>query len=98
MKKENLSELEQKFENAINEGKVKIQHQLDIAYGAIRKAEKLSEEYGIPFYAGCSPLSQQYFPESYDEKWGLLSEETLEEFGYSKNEYGNTGWEHSAVC
>jgi hypothetical protein len=97
MEKENLSELEQKFESALNEGRKKINEQLDIAYAAIEKAEKLSEEYGIPFHAGCSPLSQQYFPASYDEKWSSISPEILEKFGCYKNEYAS-GWEHSAVC
>lgn len=108
MKTENLSELEQKFKAALDEGGKKIQEQLSIAMKAISKAEKISEEYGIPFDAGCSPLSQQYFPYSYDKKWGILhaSEEIssddeteiiLSKFGLYRSDYGD-GWEHSAVC
>lgn len=109
MKKENLSELEQKFKAALDEGGKKIEEQLSIAMKAISKAEKISEEYGIPFDAGCSPLGQQYFPASYDKKWGkfdVKSDSSLDEdeeinllskFDLYKNEYGS-GWEHSAVC
>lgn len=96
MKKENLSELEQKFKAALDEGGKKIQEQLSIAMKAINKAEKISEEYGIPFDANCSPLSQQYFPRSYDEKWD--ENISLAEFGLYRGEYGGAGWEHSAVC
>lgn len=109
MKKEKLSELEQKFKAALDEGGKKIQEQLSIAMKAIDKAEKISEEYGIPFGANCSPLGQQYFPESYDKKWGKLNvennsssdedEETLlSKFGFYRDSYGGAGWEHSAVC
>ena len=111
MKKENLSELELKFKAALDEGGKKIEEQLSIAMKAISKAEKISEEYGIPFDAGCSPLGQQYFPTSYDKKWGKFDtendssnededEETdlLSKFGIYKSEYCGAGWEHSALC
>lgn len=110
MKTEKLSELEQKFKDALDEGGKKIREQLLIAVHAINEAEKISEEYGIPFYANCSPLSQQYFPESYDKKWGKFEVENsssedeeyeeinlLTKFDLCRNEYGD-GWEHSAVC
>ena len=110
MKKENLSELEQKFKAALDEGGKKIEEQLSIAMKAIDKAEQISEEYGIPFDACCSPLGQQYFPYSYDKKWGKFdiendsSEDEDEEIGLLakfdlyRNDYGGSGWEHSAVC
>ncbi len=112
MKKENLSELEQKFKAALDEGGKKIEEQLSIAMEAISKAEKISEEYGIPFDAGCSPLGQQYFPASYDKKWGkfdVKSDSSLDEdedeeinllskFDLYRNDYDGVGWEHSAVC
>jgi len=104
--KKNLSELEQKFKAALDEGGKKIEEQLSIAMKAIYKAEKISEEYGIPFEACCSPLGQQYFPESFDKKWTTDTENdaddetgiVLSKFDLYRNEWAGTGWEHSAVC
>lgn len=67
--KDKKSEIEAKFAEVKEQAEKEIREQLYIANEAISKAEKISEKYGIPFYAACSPLGQQYFPESFDEKW-----------------------------
>ena len=109
MEKENLTELEEKFSLALKEGGAKISEQLKIASDAITKAENIAEQYGIPFYAGCSPLGQSYFPESFYDKWKNPNPDSetdeyedqrnlLNTFGLYKSEYCDYGWEHSAVC
>lgn len=86
--------LETEFEALYNKHVKKIEEQLNIAAKAISKAEELSEKYGIPFYAGVSPLSQSYTPGSLDED---LDKDFISDLtGIYPGEY--EGWEHSAVC
>ena len=90
--------LEKEFRATYKNAQVRIQEQMDIALEALRRAEKISDETGIPFHAGCSPLSQQYQPGG--SKFEALDEEVLEEFDIYPSEWseGWYGWEHSAVC
>lgn len=92
-------ELEDKFKEAVTLATEEINKQLDIAKKAIAEAEKISEEYGVPFSTYVSPLGQSYRPNSFDDKWGDLenADDIIEDMtGDFLPEY--EGWEHSAVC
>lgn len=89
--------LEEEFKAAYEEANERIQKQMDIAKAAIAKAEAISENYGVPFDASVSPISQTYTPASFEEKFGELDHDALyDEFEIIPGEY--EGWEHSQVC
>ncbi len=94
------NKLELEFKKVAEETTVLIKEQMKLAAEALAKAEKLSEESGIPFYANVSPLGQSYFPSSFKNKWEYVNEDELYRLTKTyPSEYSNgEGWEHSAVC
>ncbi len=99
VKNKKLFDLEEQFKKAIDESTDKIYEQISIAEEAIEKACKISEEYGIPFYANVSPLGQVYRPDSFDKKWGKLLDDEDTIYEYLENGIGEyEGWQHSSVC
>ena len=95
-----ICELEEEFKKLVAKHSQKIDEQLIIAAEAISKAEKISEQYGIPFYAGVSPLSQSYFPATFARNFSDLDADFVTDItGAYTDYYGEgEGWEHSAVC
>lgn len=91
------NELERKFRIEANTVMKLINKQLDIASAALNEAEKLSNEHGIPFNSGISPLCQSFFPRSFDEKFEGLDVELVYDITEANQGY-DSGWEHSAVC
>jgi hypothetical protein len=93
-------ELEEEFKALVEKHSKEIDEQLEIARKAIQKAQTISEKYGIPFYAGVSPLGQSYFPGSFPEKFGELDSEFVSDTTGAYSEYYNDGcgWEHSSIC
>lgn len=89
-----LSPIERKFLETKKEVQEKISLKLGEAHDALAEAEKLSEEFGIPFDSSISPLCQMFRPKSFDEKWSELSEEFIK--GLELSEYSD--WQYSAVC
>ena len=90
--------IEEEFEAVYNAHHKEIEEQLKIASRAIANAESISEEFGIPFSAGCSPLGQSYTPVSLKQKFpGLDTDEAADISGIYLGEYGY-GWEHSSIC
>jgi hypothetical protein len=90
------SEMERSFRLAVSDAHKRIDEKLDEAWTAIRAAVKISEETGIPFYAGVSPLGQSYIPNSLSEKFPEVDREFYSEIAGASGEY--EGWQHSAVC
>jgi len=99
MKKKSDLTLEQQFEKLQKETEAKIKEHMKAALAAVNAAVKLSEKTGIPFYGTVSHLGQNYTPNSFDSKWGELSEDKIHElndkFGGVKD---GGGWAHSDVC
>lgn len=98
-----VKDLEEEFNKVQKETLVKIKEKMKIASDAISAAEKLSEKTGIPFYGSESPLGQPYCPASFQDKWGELPEEKLEELeGEFSTDYASLsegyGWAHSSLC
>ena|ERR1700678_2819724 len=91
-------ELEAEFKKVFEKHAQEINDQLEIASLAIAKAEKLSEKYGLPFYAQVSPLSQNYWPASFDEKFGGLDPNFVNDLTEAYNADGDSGWRHSRIC
>lgn len=96
-----LSDLEKQFQQVNETVGKEIKEKLSAASKLVREAEKLSEQHGLPFRAGVSPLSQSYVPESFRSKWPDLDRDfAVDETGawseYGYDDYG--GWAHSAVC
>lgn len=90
------SEVEREFRLALNGAQARIDAEMEKAWAAIQAAVKISEETGIPFSAGVSPLSQSYIPNSLQEKFPGVSSEFYSELAGAYGEY--EGWQHSAVC
>lgn len=96
--KEDSSELETEFKKVFEAHAQEIDDQLEIAAKAIAKATKLSEKYGLPFYASVSPLSQPYWPSSFSKKFHGLDSDFVSDLTSAYNEYGEDGWRHSSIC
>lgn len=90
------SEMERAFRLAVDDAQARIDAELSKAHAAIRAACAISEETGIPFRAGVSPLSQSYIPDSMSEKFPGVDREFTSEIAGAYGEY--EGWQHSAVC
>lgn len=93
-------ELEAEFKKTCDAHMQEIEDQLELADQALAKAVELSEKYGLPFYAGASPLAQSYFPMSFEKKFSGLDEEFVSELTNAYTQYygEGAGWEHSDVC
>lgn len=93
------NEIERQFRKACAEGKKKIEKKLATAAKALDEAEELAEKYGIPFHSGVSPLSQSYYPTTTSELYPDLDREFIDSLsGAYHSDYGEEGWQHSAVC
>lgn len=90
------SEVERAFRLAMNEAQSRIDEKMEEAWKAVNEAVKISEETGIPFSAGVSPLSQSYIPNSLAEKFPGVDREFYSDVSGAYGEY--EGWQHSAVC
>jgi hypothetical protein len=95
---ENTEALEKEFLSARDKAMDLIEKKIAKAHKALDEALDIAEEYGVPFYSSISPLSQNYTPDSFYEKFGPIEDIAGEISGYenSPGEYG--GWQHSAVC
>lgn len=92
------SALERQFRNEALLITDQIDEKLSLAMKALDEAEKLSEKHGVPFSSGISPLSQNYWPASFSDKWEDVDDDIVSEITSAyQGEYGD-GWEHSAVC
>jgi hypothetical protein len=93
------SELEREFRDSAAAVLDKINDKLDEARTALSEAIKLSENHGVPFSAGISPLAQSYFPASFSEKFPGVDTEIVSNITGAYSEYPEYGgWQHSAVC
>jgi hypothetical protein len=90
------SEMERAFRLALDDAQNRINEKLRIARAALDEAVEISEETGIPFSAGVSPLSQSYIPNSLSEKFPDVDRDFYSEVAGAWGEY--EGWQHSAVC
>lgn len=90
------SELERTFRLAVNEAQDRIYAKLAEAEKLLDEAVAISEETGIPFGAGISPLSQSYIPNSMSDKFPDVDRSFCTEVADAYGEY--EGWQHSAVC
>jgi hypothetical protein len=92
------TELEKQFQEAFETTEKLFDEQIEIAHKALRKAAAISEAYGVPFRARSSHLNVSYFPESFDEKFPDIDSEFVSDLTATHNEYGDSGWQHSAIC
>jgi hypothetical protein len=70
-----MSQLEDDFRQAVEDGKEKIDREIEIAERAISRAKELAEQYGLPFSlpeTGSESGGPIYIPESFNEKFGDL--------------------------
>jgi phytoene dehydrogenase-like protein len=91
------TEMERSFRLIAEEAQEKIDEKLSEASRLLDEAESISEQYGVPFSSGISPLSQSYFPNSFKKKFPDLDMSTAGEIADAHGEY-DCGWQHSAVC
>ncbi len=84
------------------------------AIKVIEELEAICEETGIPYDASVSPVSQVYRPNTFEEKWGKLNDETVDVVSkwdgktYKETLWENLtdeasqgeykGWQHSMAC
>lgn len=93
------TKLEREFRKAAIHALEEINKRLAIASNAIDEAEEIAEKYGVPFSADVSPLGQSYFPGSTSSLYENLSKDFIQGItGAYHSEYGEEGWQHSAVC
>jgi hypothetical protein len=92
------TEIEKQFRATAKEALAEIDAKVDTARQALSEAVAISEKHGIPFKASVSPLSQPYFPRSFEEKFEGINTEVVNEVTDTYNEYCGSGWAHSAVC
>lgn len=92
------NEMERTFRVKATEVLEKIYAELELAHKHLRAAQDLSEEHGISFSSSISPLSQSYIASTFHEKWPDVDEELANSITEAYSEYGDGGWEHSAVC
>lgn len=90
------SEIERAFRLAVGEAQDRIYAKLAAAEKLIDEAVAISEETGIPFSAGVSPLGQSYLPNSLHEKFPDIDRSFANEIAEAYGEY--EGWQHSQVC
>ena len=93
MKKESM--LERDFWDVKRTVSANIEKHLIDAQKSIAAAVKLAEKHGIPFETDLSPMNQVYFPHSFNDKWGELSESLRKDQDLIdiKN-----GWQASKLC
>lgn len=93
------NEMERQFRKTAHEALDKIHKKLAIASKALDEAEAIAEKYGIPFSSSISPLSQSYYPSTMHELHPDMDSEFINDItGAYHSDYGEEGWQHSAVC
>jgi ATP-dependent protease HslVU (ClpYQ) ATPase subunit len=92
------STLENDFRNIVNIHREEISSKLHEAEALLDEAVKIAEEHGIPFYANVSPISQNYTPRSFREKFSDVDSEVIYEVLNGDGPGRSVGWQHSAVC
>lgn len=100
-----LSPLAQEFEQLCETVQAQIDEKLDQAMAALREAQKLADQHGVPFRSGISPLTNSYVPANFKKtKFAELDTSTVCEIAGVWGEYirdmfeYDGGWLHSAVC
>ena len=93
-------ELEQEFKTLTETVGKEIESKIQQARQLIIEAVDLAEKHGIPFYAYVSELGSPYIPETFENKYGVLDKELVEELtGVSSDDLENSpGWRFSSVC
>lgn len=76
--KRKVNELEKEFRDIATSLNPKIKEELDKALEHIKRAEELSEEYGVPFSSPVAMQSDYYVPTSFHEKFLERSKDPLE--------------------
>ena len=110
MSNDTSENIEREFEKAVEDLEPKIQNIknefLEALKAAKKKCKDLSEESGVPvdFTVFGEACQQNYFPKSFDKKWGerlknLLDEDEFADFKYSiaedrDDESPETGWSY----
>lgn len=98
------SDLEKNFVKVFAEVQSKIDEQLAIANEALNKAEKISNEYGIPFKSGIVRNGDTYIPRGLSKKLDLVDKDFIRNYfefeEISTGEYGGSvfsgyGWTKS---
>lgn len=93
------SEAERQFRAVAADASRRIEEKLALASKYLDEAVEISDETGVPFHTGISFLSQSYFPGNTGEKFEDVDSEFVNEIsGAYHSEYGEQGWQHSAVC
>ena len=90
------TDVEREFRLAVDDAHARIYAKLHEAEKLLDEAVAISEETGIPFSAGISPLSQSYLPNSLHSKFPDIDRSFANEIADASGEY--EGWQHSAVC
>ena len=105
-----MKAFEDEFNAASKAAYVLILEKLDAASAALREAEQIADEAGVPMCSHVSPFSQTYRPEGSEKKWRKKLEELgldaddgdvsdmLHDFQILGYDYNDAGWTHSAVC
>lgn len=107
--KDGLSEeqcqLANEFETLCTDVQKQIKAKIEVARQALREAQELAEQHGVPFRSGISPLSNSFVPASFGKsKFRNLDREMIGEIAGVWGEFidelydGCGGWLHSAVC
>jgi len=94
-------ELEKEFEQVYNNAIKLIKVEIAKADAALEAAQKIADQYGIPFYSTLSPLSQGYVPDSFEKKFPGLDDKKVSQITGVYDRYGNglySGWQHSDIC
>lgn len=93
------SEMERNFRAIASDADRRIRAKLALAEKYLDEAVEISEETGVPFHTGISYLGQSYFPESTSDKFEDLDSDFINDItGAYHSDYGESGWQHSAVC
>lgn len=93
------TEMERQFRNAATVANKLIREKLTTASQALDEAQKIADQYGVPFNSYISPLSQSYYPYTTHELYGDLDRDFVNDVtGAYHSEYGEEGWQYSAVC
>lgn len=90
--------IEDDFKAVLDANADRIHEYLAEAAQFLDKAIELSEKLGVPFESSISFISQTYTPVSCEIKWPGLDRASLANDDIYFNEYGDYGWQHSAVC
>jgi hypothetical protein len=88
--------LQEEFEYQYKEAYEKIKIKMAEAAIALDEAVRISEEYGVPFYADVSIIGQSYKPKSFDDKFPSIDYDFVEDVTGTSANY--VGWQTSQIC